>query len=171
MRVFARMRLLIYTRFSSGAECERGISKQQVERRCEKSRLINNIRSWETHLGPALSAERETQLCRPLCCRQMKFPWICYAAFSWYTLFNANADATFTREEELDDIERTRIQRRDLLVLPTNLHLTRRQMSLCNQNYLSIQEPFPQVLHLPLPFLPILFARVALLFYSNSIAE
>lgn len=74
--------------------------------------------------------------------RQMKALWIRYAAFSWYTLFNANADATFRREEKLDDTERGRVVPRRVLL--TNLHLARRQMSLCNQNYLSIQEPLPR---------------------------
>lgn len=37
-------------------------------------------------------------------------------------------------------------------VLLTNLHLARRQMSLCNQNYLSIQEPLPRFCVFRFPF-------------------
>lgn len=87
----------------------------------------------------ALSTKHETHSCRLMRHRQ-RSPRICYAAFSWYILFNANTDATFRREEERDDTEKT-CCRETSPSSPTNLHLARRQMSLCNQNYLSIQEP------------------------------
>jgi len=57
-------------------------------------------------------------------------------------------------------------------VLSTNLHLARRQMSLCNQNYLSIQEPLPRfcIFRLASSFHP-LRSGCSPFFYSNFISR
>lgn len=111
---------------------ERGISKQQVERYCERSRLINNIRR-KTHLGPALSAEREiARSSDEVFINSQFFPDTHYLMQTPTRLLDAKRNSMTRREHVVP---------RRVLVPSTNLHLARRQMSLCNQNYLSIQEP------------------------------